>query len=81
MELIFKNAHQALREKGLLVFTIELGEKDAYKLCNTGRYVHHKDYLTKLAKQNKFNLLQVQDITGRMQSGKPVNGCLLILQK
>lgn len=81
LTLIFENVKKALAEKGIFAFSVESGKDKDYVLSMTGRYIHNPVYIEEIAKQFDFKVLATQSITGREQDGKPVAGCLFVLQK
>jgi predicted TPR repeat methyltransferase len=78
---IFDAVYHSLKPKGLFAFSVERGHQQDYVLQKTIRYAHSQQYIKKLSDQNKFTQLRCDNIILRKQSGKPVEGYLVILQK
>ncbi|NNM59164.1 MAG: tetratricopeptide repeat protein [Legionellales bacterium] len=78
MHELLTNAHQALRDGGYLIFTTESGYQQDFQLTDTGRYLHHADYLKRLATETGFEVLELIQVKLREQKGVPVNGYLVM---
>ncbi len=80
LETIFNSIHRALRPEGLFIFNAEIGDAPTFKMNQSGRFSHHKDYLDRLAKKEGFSILSYQEIITRMQNNEPVYGHLYVLK-
>ena len=78
---VFVDCYRVLSDKGLFVFSIELGSGEMYDLQISGRYSHPKSYVEKIAIENNFSVLESQEVVGRYQQEKPVQSVIYILQK
>ncbi|SRR5579883_44204 len=81
LSTIFQNAYQALVPSGLFAFNTEISEDDDFKMNQSGRFCHHKNYIEKLAKQFQFNIVHYDTSMTRMQNNEPVYGHLFVLEK
>lgn len=81
---VFEQASRILAPGGWFTFSIETSREESsdFFLAQTGRYQHHKRYLTRLSAQ--FGFLQA-DFTEtpclREEKGEPVPGYLFLLRK
>jgi len=81
LDTLFQFISQALRPAGLFVFNAEIGHSPTFKMNQSGRFSHHKDYLDGLAAKHHFSILSYQEIMTRMQNNEPVYGHLYVLQR
>jgi predicted TPR repeat methyltransferase len=72
-----------LAEKGLLAFSIELGDEtiSSYTLQTNGRYQHAEIYVKELAENNRLKLLKYTSVVGRQQNNEAIKTGLFIFQK
>ncbi len=75
----FSDCKNALRESGLLAFTIEKTTQYPYELQKSARFAHGKKYIEELAKQNNFKIQQCNNIVLRKQRNKSIEGYLYVL--
>ncbi|MBY0545481.1 MAG: methyltransferase domain-containing protein [Gammaproteobacteria bacterium] len=73
--------YQALLPEGYLIFTTEVGYNRDFELTETGRYLHHADYLKRLASELDFDLIELVQLKLREQKGVDVKGWLVVLRK
>ena len=81
---MFAAAHAALRPGGTLVFTLEALPDDAardYRLTESGRYAHTRSGLAARLAVAGFAPPAVAPASPRFESGKPVQGWLLIVRR
>jgi predicted TPR repeat methyltransferase len=78
---IFKNIYSALRIGGLFAFNAEMSEQSDFKMNQSGRFSHHKNYLDKMAEKNHFKIAHYEVAVTRMQNNEPVSGHLYVLQR
>lgn len=81
LDAIFTWIHQALRHQGLFVFNTEIEEAQDFKMNQSGRFAHHKDYLERLAQTHHFQIISAQTVITRMQNNEPVQGYLYVIRK
>lgn len=76
-------ARQALRARGLFVFSVEnAGDKapEGHLLNPHGRYAHTEPYARSCLSQSGFNVLAVDQVVLRTEGGMPVNGLVVVAQ-
>jgi predicted TPR repeat methyltransferase len=74
----------ALKPNGLLAFTVEAlppGSGEKYRISETGRYVHHPDYVRDALTTSGFSLLQLETGVLRMALGSEVQGLVVVARK
>lgn len=81
LDALFASISQALRPQGLFIFNAEINPEPKFKMNQSGRFAHHKNYLEQLAAQHGFSVLTYQTVTSRMQNNEPVLGHLYILNR
>jgi predicted TPR repeat methyltransferase len=81
-------AHRLLRPGMYFAFSVEsldaLAEEGAdgdYRLNDTGRFAHSKEYLARLCAQSGFENLSTTETHSRVNQGKPVHGYLVLWKK
>ena len=52
-----------------------------YRLQPSGRFAHSKDYLKRLARDNGLVVQSMNEVTPRVENGRPVDGLLVVLSK
>lgn len=72
---------QALMNQGYLLFSVEKAHEGPYILQKNMRYAHQKDYIKKLSKDFKFNILLAEEIILRNQNNSGVKGYQFLLQR
>jgi predicted TPR repeat methyltransferase len=72
----------ALKNKAYLVFSLELLEDQTknWILEPHGRYLHSKHYIEKIALEQGFRIIAIENAALREQNHSPVNGCLCLFQ-
>ncbi len=78
---IFEASRQALKEKGMLLFSVESTTEKELKLDYSGRYQHSKSYIHTLAKKHHFETKEEIDSVLRYENDNPVIGALYLLEK
>lgn len=78
---IFEASQQALKNKGIFIFSVESTSGKDFKLDYSGRYQHSKDYIITLAQKHHFAVKEEQDTVLRYENSKPVMGRLYLLEK
>ena len=81
LKTIFEKTHAALTENGYFTFSVETTDSDTFELKKTLRFGHHKNYITTLAKDTNFTVIQLDNAVLRKQQKKPIEGYLVLLQK
>ena len=81
----FVAAGHALREGGLLIFTVEeaIDEtgQDGYRIQPHGRYSHGRKYLSRALADAGFSTLRMEPAVLRTEGGKPVDGLVVTARK
>jgi predicted TPR repeat methyltransferase len=83
LEDALSGAHGALRQAGLLVFTVEKAgdDVDTYTLHPSGRYSHAEHYVREALSGAKLTSLDVESVVLRLEGGHEVNGLLVSAQR
>jgi len=82
MEAFSQNALSALVPGGVLIATFEADQNgEDVALSHTGRYTHGKDYLLDTFNAAGFTNCAVIDDVLRLETGKPVDGFILIAER
>ena len=77
-------AYAALRDTGLIVFTVEAQSDDlsaAYGLQSHGRYVHSRAYLERTLVEAGFDVRELNEATLRFERGAAVRGFVVVAGK
>ncbi len=77
---IFAACARALRADGLVAFSIEKMEGDAYRLCPTGRYAHSGEYIDATAGASGMSVVYRRDFSLRNDPA-PIAGQIVVLAK
>jgi len=82
---LLSNCRRISLPNSLLVFTVENGDVDKRNEDNffpqlSGRYAHKKRYLDDISRETGWSLIELTEISGREDKGKPVAGYLVILK-
>ena len=80
LEPVFAAVRGAAMVDAWFAFSTEATEEADYRLNETGRYSHSKDYIELLSRKFGFEVRNCQAETIRTQSGNPVAGYLFVLQ-
>jgi predicted TPR repeat methyltransferase len=78
---VFAAVHQALSEKGLLVFNTEISDDADFKLTSSGRFAHSQRYLERAIAEQNFSIAFYQRAVIRTQAGQPVWAHVYVLRK
>lgn len=73
---VFKAMREALKQGGLLIFTVEEGDED-YRINPHGRYSHGRGYLRAALAHQGFEAIAVESGVLRFEFGKAVD-CLVV---
>ena len=77
----FCHSARVLRQKGLLIFSIQECERGTYQLGADLRYAHSRAYIEALAREHHFSIMRYDDIHVRYDQGQPLKGALGVLQR
>lgn len=77
----FRAAAAALRQGGLLAFSVERSEQDGYDLQPTARYAHGAEYVRRTAAAVGLREVAQREGVLRLELGQPVPGLLAIFRK
>jgi predicted TPR repeat methyltransferase len=77
----FAAARGALRQGGLLLFTVERVEGDGYALTLAGRYAHAEGYLRRAAAAADLAVVSVEEEEIRAEQGRPVRALVCVLAR
>jgi predicted TPR repeat methyltransferase len=81
LDLLISLISGAVKQEGLLMFSVEKSEQADYEMTDSGRFIHSKQYVDCLAQDKQFVLLQSQEVILRLQEDRPVLGYLYLLKK
>jgi predicted TPR repeat methyltransferase len=75
----------ALRDRGVIAFTLEQGDADAaepgYRLKAHGRYVHSENFLRRCFEEVHLHVRSITSSRLRTEAGKPVAGMVAVARK
>ncbi len=74
---VFAGVRARLAPGGLWLFTVEESTDDDVRLHPTGRYAHHRDYLTRTLAAHGLAAVRVAAGALRVQAGQPVPGLVV----
>jgi len=81
LRLTFQGIRRALKNEGLFAFTVEQCDAaNGFELLPNLRYAHSAEYITRLATECAFEILEVADAPIRQQDGTPVHAAVLLLR-
>ena len=81
LEAVMASVRQALRPAGWLAFSVESLSAGTYCLQPTGRYAHAPAYIEMLAQRHGFGRVTGQEVTLRVEQGRPVAGQLQVWRR
>ncbi len=85
LQQVFASVSGVLQNAGYFIFSIEQhhsGQAGSHYLLQVnGRYSHHKTYVAEALQAAGFQLCRIEDIVPRLESGKKVDGALIVAQK
>jgi predicted TPR repeat methyltransferase len=67
-------AAHLLTPGGVLAFTVERAETPPFQITQSGRYVHHHDYLIEVLRDAGLDVVGLTDAVLRLEYGEPVWG-------
>lgn len=74
-------AAKRLNREGVLVFTVERGDRYPFRLTDSGRYSHHPDHVRELASEAGLLVARLDEGYVRMEYGAEVTGLFVALTK
>lgn len=74
---VFAAVRARLAPGGLWLFTVEASPDDDVRLHPTGRYAHHRDYVSRTLAAHQLDVAQVTPCVLRHQAGQPVAGLVV----
>jgi len=81
LEAVVASVGQVLRPGGWLAFSVESLSEGEYRLQPTGRYAHAPAYIEALARRHGFECVAQQEVTLRVEQGRPVAGQLQLWRR
>ncbi|MBI3128937.1 MAG: tetratricopeptide repeat protein [Candidatus Tectomicrobia bacterium] len=78
---VFGAAHGALKDGGLLAFSVESFAGEGFFLRSSGRYSHSKGYIGCLAEKHGFSVALCEECVIRVEGKHPVAGHIYVLRK
>jgi predicted TPR repeat methyltransferase len=81
LEPVFRGAAHRLKASGFFLFTVEAAAEKDYELGEKRRFRHSAAYLRKLAKIAGLEIMGLLECSPRMDSGYPVEGLAVALQR
>jgi predicted TPR repeat methyltransferase len=77
---VFRQAAAALRSNGLFCFSVETGTGPTYTLGASHRYAHSSQYLSTMAANAGFQVLEVEPQIGRLENQNGVAALAVVLR-
>lgn len=85
LQPVFSAVFEVLQPGGFFIFSVEQHHHQLqgrhYLLQSNGRYSHPKTYVDKALQAAGFFVCQIDDVAPRLESGKEVDGVLIVAQK
>jgi len=85
LQQVFSAVFGVLEPDGYFIFSVEQHHSEQpgshYMLQVNGRYSHHKTYVAEALQAAGFDVCQLEDVMPRLESGKNVDGALIVAQK
>lgn len=81
LSAVFRGVTRILRDGSLFAFSVECHEGPGYRLTQSGRYVHSRRYIRRLASAAGLQELSVTTETLRFEYGEGVEGDIWVLEK
>ena len=73
-------AASRLRRGGTIAFTVEHSDEEAFRLTDSGRYVHTESHVREAAANAGCDVVSVDRIVLRYEYGEPVAGLVVVLR-
>jgi len=77
---VFEGVEKVLKPGGFLVFSVETNKNSGFELTPSGRYVHGRPYVRKVAKWGGLNECSVGREIVRQEYGEPVFGDIWVFK-
>ena len=81
LSAVFRGVSRVTGEGSLFAFSVEAYEGRGYRLTQSGRYVHSRRYISRLAAAAGFRTVSLTGDTLRHEYGEPVMGDIWVLEK
>lgn len=81
LEATFAACAKALRQGGLLAFSVERTDAEGVELRTTLRYAHNEAYIRALAATHGFTVERAEPSVLRVEKGQPMHGVLYVLRR
>ena len=81
LSAVFRGVARVMDEGSLFAFSVEAYDGRYYRLTSSGRYVHGRRYITRLAAAAGLRVVSLTEETLRYEYGEPVAGDIWILEK
>ncbi len=75
---VFAAVRDRLAAGGIWLFTVEESVDHDVRLHPTGRYAHHRDYLTRTLAAHQLEVVRIATGVLRHQAGQPVDGLVVV---
>lgn len=76
---IFQATTPRLSANGVFVFSTEASPDPEYSLTSTGRFLHSRDYIERIANDAGLKVVRVDELTSRIENSQPVPAHLYTL--
>jgi len=76
---LFNLVKNSLRPGGIFIFNTEICQDSSFKMNQSGRFSHSKDYIDMQIIQNHFTVISYQCVVTRQQNNDPVYGHLYVV--
>jgi len=85
LDVVLREAHDALHSGGILAFTLEaMSAEDSaadYRINPHGRYSHRREYVLRLLMDSGYSQVSMEEAVLRKEGGVPVAGILVSCRK
>jgi predicted TPR repeat methyltransferase len=78
---VLEPARTCVKPGGVVTFSLERGEHPPYRLSDSGRFTHHRDYVSSMVSAARLTLVRLDETVVRYEYGQPVNGLLAVCQR
>ena len=81
LQQVIVPASRLLRPGGHYAFTLEFGDTFPFRLTDSGRYSHTREYVREVARDAGLTVVNLTEGFLRHEYGEPVTGLIVVLQK
>ena len=81
LEKVIPECARLLKEKGIIIFSVEITEGESYRLRASGRYAHSEKYIKDLADKSNMSINISKSVVIRKEHGVDIDGKIFLLQK